>query len=210
MEKHLEVNLKASYCMLNDLTSETKRIWIVFHGYGMLAKYFIKKFERLDARANFIIAPQGLSKHYLEGFSGKVGAVWMTREDRLTEINNQIAYLNRVLEEEKVLNSDASITLFGFSQGAATASRFGAFGNVKFDKLVLWAGTFPPDIPIDRTEKWGKSKEILYLTGNQDPFFKEEMIGQQNQLVERATGTLPRLIRFEGKHEVISDLLFEI
>ena len=36
------------------------------------------------------MAPEGLSRFYLEGFSGKVGATWMTREDRLNDIDNYL------------------------------------------------------------------------------------------------------------------------
>ena len=83
---------------MNELTEATERIWLVFHGYGQLAEYFIKKFEDLDPTKNFIIAPQGLSKYYLQGVYGRVGASWMTKEDRLTEIANQYAYIDEVLK----------------------------------------------------------------------------------------------------------------
>ena len=207
MEKHLEVSLTASYCTLNELTPKTRRVWIAFHGYGMLAKYFIRKFEKLDATENFIIAPQGLSKFYLEGFTGRVGASWMTKEDRLSEIDNQVTYVNQVLANEKINTQKVEIILFGFSQGVATACRYGAFSPIAFQKLILWAGTFPPDIPSEKTKHWGKQSEIIYFTGNHDPFFKEEMIDQQNQQVQIATGSKPQLVRFEGKHEVLPELL---
>ena len=207
MQKHLEVNLQASYHTLNQLTDQTQRIWIVFHGYGMLSQYFIRKFSELDSETNFIVAPQGLSKFYLQGFTGRVGASWMTKEDRLTEIDNQMRYLNQVMAVENILNSKASIILFGFSQGVATACRFGAFSRLKFDKLILWSGTFPPDIPQELTHHWGEQTDIVYFTGDNDPYFVEGMIENQNELVHKATGAFPRLIKFEGRHEVIPSLL---
>ena len=45
---HIPISIKASYYTLNKLTEDTERIWLVFHGYGQLAEYFIKKFEGLD------------------------------------------------------------------------------------------------------------------------------------------------------------------
>ena len=54
----------ASYITLNKLTPKTKNIWIIFHGYGQLSKFFIRRFDILDQNENFIIAPQGLSKFY--------------------------------------------------------------------------------------------------------------------------------------------------
>jgi predicted esterase len=210
MQKHLEVKIRASYHKLNELTEQIERIWIVFHGQGMLAQYFIRKFEVLDPKKNYILAPQGLSKYYLEGFTGRVGASWMTKEDRLTEIDNQMSYLNGVIAAEGVEDSNAEIILFGFSQGVATACRFGAFSQMDFKKLVLWAGTFPPDIPVELTQAWGQKVDMVYFTGNQDPFFKEGMIEHQYHQVLQSTGAKPRLIRFDGKHEVIPSLLGQI
>ena len=40
-----------------------------------------------------IIAPQGLHKFYLEGTSGRVGASWMTKENREDDIKNYLVYL---------------------------------------------------------------------------------------------------------------------
>ena len=208
-EKHIHVELTAPYYTLNQLTEHTKRIWVVFHGQGMLAQYFIRKWAGLDAKQNFIIAPQGLSKYYLEGFTGRVGASWMTKEDRLTEIANQGRYINAVLKAEKVWDSQAEIILFGFSQGVATACRYAAYSKSRFHQLVLWAGMFPPDIYAEDVSHWGDQR-IRYFTGNQDPFFKEEMIDQQDELVERVTGRLPELIRFDGKHEVLPELFDRI
>jgi predicted esterase len=210
MQKHLKISVKASYRTLNKRTQDTRRIWIVFHGQGMLTQYFIQKFTTLDPSENFIIAPQGLSKYYLEGHSGRVGASWMTKEDRLVEIENQVRYLDAVIEEEGVIQSNAEIILFGFSQGGATASRYGAYGSLSFDHLVLWAGMFPPDISKEEIEHWKPETRITYFTGNQDPYLKEGMVEQQEHTIKNVVGKPPRLIRFEGDHRVVPDLLSEI
>ena len=99
MQQHIHMKIKCSFRTLNRLTDTTERVWLVFHGYGQLSEYFIKKFEGLDPEKNFIIAPQGLSKYYVNGVSGRVGASWMTKEDRLTEIENQYTYLDQVLHQ---------------------------------------------------------------------------------------------------------------
>ena len=102
MEKHVNISIKAPYYVSNKLTDQTENIWLVCHGSGQLAMYFLKKFDGLDKEKNFIIAPQGLSKFYQENnnFSGRVGATWMTKEDRLTEIDNQQAMINSIWERE--------------------------------------------------------------------------------------------------------------
>ena len=89
MEREINISLKTKYSTYGKFSDRTEKIWFVCHGYGQLAEYFIKNFEVLDAETNYVIAPQGLSKFYLKGFTGRVGASWMTKEDRLTDIENQ-------------------------------------------------------------------------------------------------------------------------
>ncbi|MEP5610595.1 MAG: alpha/beta hydrolase [Cyclobacteriaceae bacterium] len=208
-ENQLEISIKAPYYTLNEFTEDTERIWLSFHGYGQLAKYFLKKFQLLDPKKNFIIAPQGLSKYYLDGFYGRVGASWMTKEDRLTEIENQYRYIQTVLDEIGDISSKELI-YFGFSQGTATMGRFAAWSKIDFTKMVIWAGTFPPDIEPNAFNFLSGSEEITYFTSREDPFFKEEMIENQNKVVAEATGRTPNLQWYDGGHTVVPELLLNI
>ena len=133
MEKiDLSFDFKARYYKLGKLDSNTQEVWWVFHGYGQLAQFFIEKFKSLQDAGVCVIAPEGLSKFYLAGNSGRIGATWMTRENRLTEIENYSAYLNSILEMEKPPQK-VRTTIVGFSQGAATAVRWIMNGKVDFD-----------------------------------------------------------------------------
>lgn len=210
MQKHVSIPIQAPYHTLNDLTSDTDTIWLVCHGQGQLAEYFIKKWEGLDTQRHFILAPQGLSKYYLNGFTGRVGASWMTREDRLTEIENQQVLLRTIWDKEVGNVGDRRVIFFGFSQGVATISRFAAFSKIPFDVLVLWAGTFPPDIPEGGFDHLTGKEEIIYYTAKDDPYFKPEMPGQQREAVTRTMGKDPQVRYYEGGHKVIPDLLTEL
>ena len=207
-QHHLDVTLKASYYTLNELTNKTKRVWIVFHGYGQLAEFFIKKFEGLDPDENFIIAPQGLSKYYLNGVYGRVGASWMTKEDRLTEIDNQYAYIDAILNQFDL--SDKQFIYFGFSQGTATMGRYAAYAKRTFDQMIIWAGTFPPDTnPADWHYLSGQ-EGIHYYTSKEDIYFKDEFIPQQNEVVKTALGKTPQLHWYKGGHKVIPEIVNDL
>ncbi|MEQ9468210.1 MAG: phospholipase, partial [Ekhidna sp.] len=84
-----------------------------------------------------------------------MGASWMTKEDRLTEIENQYSYIDGVLKEVGDI-SDKQLIYFGFSQGTATMGRYAAHAKIPFQKMIIWAGTFPPDTNPD---------DWKYLTG---------------------------------------------
>ena len=207
-EHHIEVNLKCSYRTLNELSPMTKRVWVVFHGYGQLTEYFLKKFEILDASTNFILAPQGLSKFYLQNHQ-RVGATWMTKEDRLTEIENQQRYLGAVIQKE-IDGFDGEVVLFGFSQGVATMGRFATFSKMNFDHMVLWAGSFPHDLEKEDLRHWPKEYRISYFSGHDDPYIKEGLIETQERRMEELTGKKVNAHFFEGKHEIIPELLLRI
>ncbi len=205
-QKHIDVSIKASYYTLNSLTDETERVWLVFHGYGQLAEFFIKKFEGLDPKKNFIIAPQGLSKYYLEGVYGRVGASWMTKEDRLTEIDNQHSYIKSVLEDIGDI-SKKQLVYFGFSQGTATMGRFAAYAKISFHQMIIWAGTFPPDTNHEDWQYLTGQEQIHYYTSRDDVYFKEEMIDNQKKTLMEATRREPELHWYEGGHRVIAEII---
>jgi predicted esterase len=205
-QHQVKLSINAPFFTLNNLTNKTERVWLVFHGYGQLSQYFIKKFEVLDPEKNFIIAPQGLSKYYLDGFYGRVGASWMTKEDRLTDIQNQYSYIDSILKAVGDI-SEKQLIYFGFSQGTATMGRYAGHAQIPFQKMIIWAGTFPPDIAPQAYNYLTGEEEISYFTSKQDPFFKEEMIDNQNEVVKRTLGKEPSLNWYEGGHTVIPELL---
>ena len=98
MEHHLTVSRTASYQQLGTLSARTRRVWFVCHGYGQLAAYFVRHFAFLAEAdpTTVVIAPEGLSRFYLTGNGGRVGASWMTRDDRLHEIADHINFLNQL------------------------------------------------------------------------------------------------------------------
>ena len=138
-QRFIRVPRTARYHVLGD-AKKAKRIWIVLHGYGQLARYFLNKFEGIGTDL-LIVAPEGLSRFYTDVSHQRVGATWMTREDRDHEIVDQIEYLDTLVAEiQKEALPDATWGVLGFSQGVATAYRWLMQGNTKVDKVVLWGG----------------------------------------------------------------------
>ncbi|RZK92309.1 MAG: phospholipase, partial [Hymenobacter sp.] len=100
MEHHLTISRTARYQQLGEFSAATRQLWLVAHGYGQLAEYFMRHFNSvhgLDPTGTVIVAPEALSRFYISGTSGRVGASWMTTADRLVEIADQAAYLDALL-----------------------------------------------------------------------------------------------------------------
>ena len=211
-EHHLPVVRTARYYQLGELSAATRRVWVVAHGYGQLAMYFIRHFAFL-AEADpslVIIAPEGLSRFYLQGTGGRVGATWMTREDRLTEIDDYVAYLNQL--SESILSQSApqvTVTVLGFSQGAATVCRWLTQASFRPVHLVLWAGAFPPDMDFTKASDLLQGLPVTLVCGTEDEFVSEEALQKQLRFFQEMQ-IEPRLIRFEGKHALNATALAQL
>lgn len=204
MQKHtFKVEKTVRYFSLGELNKQTKHVWIVLHGYGQLPQFFLKKFETLINEQSVVLAPEGLSRFYLEGFKGRVGASWMTSDDREQEIEDYVNYLCTFFNTQvkPFVNADCQIHVIGFSQGAATACRWVNSGLVKVNELVLWAGSFPHDLNFDLAKQIFNQLKLTLVVGNKDEF--EPIIklqDHQNKLNE--LGIQFNVVEFEGGHDI--------
>lgn len=214
-EHHLSVQRTARYYTLGELNEQTTDLWFVLHGYGQLAKYFIRRFDVVQNKKTVVVAPEGLSRLYLNGEYSKIGASWITREDRDNEVQDYIAYLNKLYDTVVAGRPDGStqplrITLFGFSQGAATVCRWLNDGHVRADRLMLWAGFFPKGISdvIDPTKL--TDTETFYIYGRHDEYI--EQLPDADEYIRRMQTELPtlRIVPFEGRHVVEREVLQEV
>lgn len=211
VQKELQFQAKHTFSLSHAPTGEENTVWIVFHGYGQLPKFFLRKFNSFFEEGTLIVAPEGLNHFYLEGFSGRVGANWMTKHEREIDIANSNAYLNAMMEE--LLNKykkTPRVNVLGFSQGAATMSRWICQSNLKPTKVVFWAGA--PAYDLDTTlmvERLNRCQIILAL-GDNDPFLQSKIYSQvENRLSEAGFANFSEL-RYSGGHEIDPGLLKEI
>jgi predicted esterase len=212
VEHHLPVQRTARYYTLGELTDRTRNIWFCLHGFGQLAQYFSRKFTHLSVDPTLIVVPEGLSRLYLNGDYQRVGASWLTREDKAHEIQDFLTYLNSLYD--LILNGrDASqfhITLFGFSQGAATACRWLNDDYIRADRLILWAGFFTNGLADLIDPAIVAQVETHYVYGRQDEYFAQ--IADVDAYLHRLQTDIPnlKLTAFEGGHRVESDVLNQL
>lgn len=204
-QHHIQISQQARFFTLGELSANTRSIWLVCHGYGQLAPYFIRHFQALADAGHYIVAPEGLSRFYLQGTSGRVGASWMTKEDRQADITNYVAYITAIYEEV-IQGHPAPLNLLGFSQGVATISRWAMLSGKPFQQLVLWAGIFPPDLPLDLSSSALRNRKVSIVYGDEDPYLSEKIIENQLQLISES-GITPGVISFSGKHEINAEVL---
>lgn len=186
-EVHLSVKRTARYYLLTDESAPITEVWLVVHGYGQLAQYFIRHFKCLLRPGVLIIAPEALSRFYLDGLSGRVGASWMTREDRLNEINDYIDYLKQVYEhvcKEKNIHEHRLVVL-GFSQGVPAVCRWMAKTTYPICSLICWAGFFPHDMTWNTDLKNRFAVPVYMVYGNEDPYIEKDSLNKLHEFKQQ-------------------------
>jgi predicted esterase len=177
-------------------------IWVVLHGFGMLAERFLPWFAPVICPRRLIVAPEALNHYYTNHQARRVGATWMTREDREAEIRDYVRYLDLVLREVRSRHGSAApVQVHGFSQGTATASRWVAFGEVRPSRLVLWAGGVPPDMDLATHGRRLADANLTVVVGDRDEYISEAHIQQETARLQ-AAGVEHQLRRFRGGHVI--------
>ena len=214
MQEHqLRVDRSARYYVLGSAGQHVRRLWFVLHGYGQLAASLLRRCEPLAYADTVVVAPEALSRFYLataspaDHKSAKVGATWMTREARETEIADYVAYLDRLHAHlaAECGGAPAETRVLGFSQGVATAGRWAVLGRTPPPaQLVLWAGHAPPELWTDEAVARLAHTELVFAAGDADPYLSA---GDLEQAVERAraAGYRARALPFAGGHAVPAD-----
>ncbi len=210
-ENHISVTRTARYYSHGSPSDATEQVWIVLHGYGFLASFFLRWFSSLDAEKNYVVAPEALNRFYMAGYDGRVGATWMTKEDRLSDIQDYVEYLD-TLYEKLLAQFDRKkiiVNVLGFSQGAATVSRWISQGKSKPDNFVLWAGIFPPDIDFKKSGPIFDNLNLYVVMGDQDEFVSAERIEKERALLAEE-GVSYDFIPYEGGHKVTTEVLNQL
>ena len=210
-EHRITVPRTARYYTLGG-ESGARDVWVVLHGFGQLAERFLPWFAPAASAERLIVAPEALSRYYTDHAARRVGATWMTSEDRFAEIADYVRYLDLVVADVLAragVQPSPRIEIHGFSQGAATACRWVAFGEVRPARLVLWGGGLPPDLDLARHGPALERANLALAIGDRDEFISEEAVSEQAARLSVA-GIRFDLRRFRGGHVVPGPLLEEM
>lgn len=200
-EHHLTVARAARYYLLGD-SGSARRAWVGCHGYGQLAAAFIGYLSTAAGEGRLLVAPEALSRFYLENGLGPIGASWMTREDREHEIADYIRFLDQVATQlQGRLPADHRLFALGFSQGVATVSRWLVRGKSEMAGLILWAGTVAPELQPEALREKLAGKRVALVAGNKDEFVKPDWFDRETGRFTQA-GADCRAFPFHGGHRL--------
>ncbi len=193
------------------------RIWIVLHGYGQLSARFLRPFAGIVPEDTCVIAPEGLSRFYLEaprvdgGHLQRVGATWLTREGREDEIRDAHRWLSAVCSDAMERSTAArqqrpTLGVLAFSQGVATAMRWMAAGEVHAAAVVLWAGGLAHDVDATALRDALENTTLTLVAGTDDPFATVDARAII-LAAARAVHPSPEELVFAGAHHLDASIL---
>jgi predicted esterase len=198
------------------LGATARELWIVLHGYGMTAAEILAQVAVLDDGTRRIVAPEALSRFYTRPIEERVkqrsadqhvGASWMTREARDADIADNQAYLLAVYERERAAQGSAALplTVLGFSQSAATTSRWLASADAPVARHLVWGAMLAHDVPLDPASPLRRG-ETVWVLGSRDQFVTSALL--EAEQARLAAADFPhRLVRFDGGHRLDDETL---
>jgi len=212
---HLRVQRTARYFTLGGSSGAPRTVWFVLHGYGQLAGDFIRSFSDLASDDALVVAPEAMNRFYLvspektPARDRPVGATWMTREDRDSEIADYVEYLDALFEEVAgdAARAGARINVIGFSQGTATATRWVTHGHATLHRLILWGGLIPPETELVRGAQALRHLPLTLVLGSRDHYVSDAMLAAEQARLDAAAVPYD-VIRFDGGH-VITRAVFD-
>lgn len=206
-QKQVTYTASNSYETLNTLNEDTKNIWIVLHGIGYLSRYFIRHFDILPSKENYIIAPQAPSKYYLNNKYRRVGASWLTKENTDSEIENTLNYLDQVYLQEKI-TPNHNVIIFGFSQGVSVASRWVGLRKIPCQHLVLYAGGIPEKLTKKHFKYlMDKEAKVTCIVGDKDEYISEANRKKGTTKIDSIFNGRAKQILFDGGHEIKQEII---
>lgn len=212
----IAVKRSARLALLGPDSPAARELWYVLHGYGQLAAPFLEDFRAIADGTRLIVAPEALSRFYEGDVQSRlhkeanVGASWMTREDRESEMADYIAYLDTVhdsmLAPFRAAGQLPTVTVLGFSQGGATAARWVARGRVNAARLVVWGSQFPPELDLADPSAQLRRAETVLVIGSADVFATPKIIEKETARLNAARFPF-RFVSFAGGHRMDDDTL---
>jgi predicted esterase len=220
--RHRETIRTARYHFVGETPESARHLCFVLHGYGQLAARILRHFDGIIPSGVCVIAPEALNRFYTAPLSKdgshmqRVGATWLTREDREHEIADAIQWLDLVHREvtarSEAANAPAT-SVIGFSQGVATAIRWMMLGEVRPTHFVIWAGSLATDMD---QEDFGRALATVSTTvvcGTQDEFITPDRLEALSAHLVKV-GIEHDVLTFDGTHtlnrSVLQPLLADI
>ncbi|KUG05873.1 hypothetical protein [Solirubrum puertoriconensis] len=142
----------ARYALLGEPGPGIRSVWFCLHDADQSVADLAAQLTPIDTAERLLVLPEGLSRYTVPGNSmaevPHIAAAWLApgSGDLLPDLTDLTAYLDALAEHILAqCPPDVSCTVLGYGQGAAAACRWLSGNRLNYERLILYAGVFPPD-----------------------------------------------------------------
>jgi|SRR5437660_727534 len=197
IERAIAVPTHGRYIVEEAIGGGPWRLLIGFHGYAEAAEAQLERLQCIRVADSWLrVSVQGLHRFY-RGRTTDVVASWMTKQDRTLAIDDNVSYVEAVIEEIARAGEVASVAFAGFSQGVAMAFRAAVRSKRPVAGVIALGGDVPPELDLRALANVNRA---LIGRGSGDQWYGPQTLASD---VERLRSARVRVEveEFEGGHE---------
>ena len=180
-----------------------------FHGYAETAEDELRRLQTIPGIARWtVVSIQGLHQFYRRS-TNEVVANWMTRQNREVAINDNITYVQNVVNA-LLQATPTRLVLTGFSQGVAMAFRAAATLSQPVTAVIACGGDIPPELEPNAL---ARIPNVLIGRGVRDEWYTAAKQAADEERL-RAAGVAVHSVTINAAHEwtaefseIVSDFL---
>lgn len=172
-----------------------------FHGYRENSTRHLADLEQIPGSKDWVLVAVDALHAFYAGSTGEVLRGWMTRELRDESIDDNVAYVRRILDAVRPeVGWTVPLAFLGFSQGASMAWRaalLAGHGGAEPPAVVALAGDIPPELA---GHDGPFPPRVLLAHGARDEWYDLKRLEADIQLLQ-TKGVQPQTLTFAGGHE---------
>jgi predicted esterase len=198
IERRIATGTHGRYLVVPPAGGAPAPLLVGFHGYAEGAETQLERMRAIPAAARWmLVAVQGLHRFY-QRRTNEVVASWMTRQDRELAIDDNVAYVEAVVDAVvREWPTPPRIVFAAFSQGVATACRAAARSTRRLAGVIAVGGDVPPE--LDATAL-SRIPAVLVCRGARDEWYTTAKFDSDIGRL-RAAGSAVTPVAFDGGHE---------
>ena len=152
-------------------------LWVCLHGHHQPVAGLAAQLVHLDMPERLLILPEALSRHARPETSGRPGdalGVWFAPHSVADDLVDTTTYLDGLTDAIRArCPAGTPVTVLGYGHGAAAAVGWLAENHLPYERLILYAPVFPPE--IDRRALFGAlaRRPVAVVSTTADSFTPE-------------------------------------
>lgn len=178
----------ARYYSLGEAGPAIQEVWFCLGAHGQPTTELAAQLANLDTPERLLILPEGLSRFEvataLVGGASEppgaaplapyIGSAWFASDSLLLDLTDLTLYLDALAGQVlAACPPDTPVTVLGCGHGAAAACRWLAGGRVPYERLLLYAAMFPPDIDRRATFVALPERPVLIISTTTETYSPE-------------------------------------